>query len=200
MIKINLARGIAQTPSAAIGAANIPSTDSFGSESRGSAFLNLGLMVLATIGVYFYVSSSRSKAEDELKALQAEFSGLQVKKTEQETKSDSLTSTVKQNEDMDRNLLAMQSIGESRFTAIKVIDSLQTLMPSKTWLKAIEMKGAELKIEGYSLNSTGMSSLFSALDQSVFFSRVKIVNQSQESKDHDKIQKFELSCIVGEEK
>lgn len=199
MIKINLAKGIAQAPGASAGISSSLG-ESVSSESRGSAFLNLGLMLVATLAVYFYVASSRSKAEDELRALQAQLSAQQAKKTEQESKSDSLSSTVKQNEDMDRNLLAMQSIGESRFTAIKVLDALQSLIPSKTWLQSVYLNGIELRVQGLSLTSTGMSSLFSALEESTYFSQVRILNQSQETKELEKFQKFELICNVGDER
>ena len=178
--------------------------DSFNSAADASssktAAINVLLFFIFLVAAYFIVSTQKEDREKELTGLQSQLTELQNKKQQQEGQSDSLSKTVKQSDEMDSNLIAMREIADGRLLTVKVLEAVQSLLPQKTWLKSIKLKGDVLNLEGYSMVSTGMSTLFSSLEQSVYFSNVKILNQTQETSPDGNIHKFELTSLVGEQK
>lgn len=204
MIRINLARSLnLNTP-----AINTNSLDadnfSFEGAERPSdnkkLLLNFVIILLGPALVWWFMTKSVEDTKKQFQQMTVESTELDNKINDLTQKAPQIAQQLEELEIVDKNLLNIKSIADQRLLPVRAFDAIQSLIPEKTWLAEIELEGTNLKISGFSDNSEGLPLFMKSLEESVYFSSVSVLSNSQEMGKSGKILKFQLACVVGDGK
>lgn len=92
----------------------------------------------------------------------------------------------------------IENLKKNRMQEVKVLDSIQRMIPSKVWLNRVELNTGKVQVEGHATTNVGITSFMDSLSRSVFLREVNLV-RTEEDQNEIKgmpLTKFEIACIL----
>ncbi len=137
---------------------------------------SFGLATAATVAAAFIYYASLSSEVSELSqqqaSLQAEFNNLQSK-----------TKTVRELEQKKQllkdKLLLIARLKKSKIGPVRVMDDLNTSVPEKVWIRSVEEKSGNMKIQGRALSNQDVALFMRELDASSFYDKIELGESRQ---------------------
>ncbi len=194
MIKVNLAKDMAITAPSETAVAMEMDSDK---ELQKEILIKVVSMLSLVVVLFIYEKFSLSAKKDELKRLQRQVNSVQAEVAKFGKVSEVVAKVTKEKRAIEEQINIIRGLSKTRLTQVKVLDAIQSLMPDRTWLRGVSLKGTEVKLEGFSLTSDGIPLLIRALDESVFFDEIDVETAAQEQTADGTFNKFEISCQLG---
>lgn len=79
----------------------------------------------------------------------------------------------------------------------RILDDINTMMPSEIWLTSMAETGGQIVIDGYSFSNPGIAVFMENLKTSKYFSNVELFDIQQTMIEGDKVKKFTLIAIAA---
>lgn len=157
--------------------------------------LRIFIILLFPIGLYFYEQQSLPLKHAELNSRQALLAELTRKNQEA---AGALEETTKYKVDYDRLNLQVGIIDDlkkSRMQEVKVLDSLQKIIPVKVWLSRIEIGSGRVDLQGMTTTDQGLTSFMDALASSVFLKDISLIKSQETNEDPNlgSVKRFEIT-------
>jgi Tfp pilus assembly protein PilN len=193
VIKINLAKSMS------VGAAPIAGFDlgASTSEMGPKTLVNIGLLLIFAVAAHLVLISNRNGADEKLRLEQSKLAQIKTEILALGGQTGEVKLAIEEMDRLDSGLKLMKSIGDDRLLSIKAMDALQTLVPARTWLQSLKFQSRKLTLEGFASSGDGLPLLMKALDESIFFSDIKVLSQAADQAAGGN-SRFEIGCTVGE--
>jgi hypothetical protein len=195
MIKVNLLRniGVAASASGDQQTLSAPSSPS----ANKAAGIRLGMILLFPLMLYVYDWIANSSLETELADVQAKLESVKAERAKFGDTGVRMEQYTKEKKELDEKVDSIREVARNRLREVKSLDALQSLIPSRTWLNKVDIKGNLVRISGLTGSDEGITELIRGLESSSFFSRVEPKSTSQEMMGSVALKKFELEFRVG---
>lgn len=178
-------------------------SESGGSSSGKEALeaLPLRRLVLALAlcaGGYFYVEDLKEEEikgwDDKVNVVSAD--NEKLKKDLQKTRE---YASIKKSIDADELLLknktgVIQTLLKGRQAPHEILLTLATSIPKDVWLKGVKIENADVSLKGFAVGFNQVSGFMKALNESAYFSDVRLQNSQQEKDDGKEIAAFEFAA------
>lgn len=191
MIRINLARKKA-TVSAGT-ESQFELYDGSASQQK-QAFIKIILMVLFVGLLMFYENHNVNKYQGELLVQSSKIAELEADLESKKRVTAGMSEVERNAQVLEQKLTIMKKLSRVRLREVKALDYIQGVLPEKVWFKDIKFEESSLILQGYAVSDDDLSELTRALENSVQFSNV-IILQSKEAKvQNSTYRQFEISC------
>ncbi|MES2768034.1 MAG: PilN domain-containing protein [Bdellovibrionota bacterium] len=87
---------------------------------------------------------------------------------------------------------AIKELSKKRYTYVKILDSLQSLIPEKAWVTKLTIKDQIISIEGRAIEDAIISSFMQNLEESAYFSNVTWVNSAEVNEPQGLVKSFSI--------
>lgn len=124
------------------------------------------------------IKQQSKQVDQQLSALQGELTTIENLKTEKNKISTELN--------------AIKDLSKRRYVYIKILDSLQTLIPEKAWITKMTMKEQIISIEGRATEDAIISLFMQNLEESAYFSSVTWVDSREVNEPQGVVKSFNI--------
>lgn len=203
MIRVNLLRTTGMTASA-------PTSNPFGGGAGGGTSLitvdsektagaKLAVILLFPLLLYGYEYMTLSELETQRTQITNEASAVEGKRSAYGDAGPRVEKYKKEKERIDTQLNAIRELTKDRLRVLKTLDTLQTITNTITqvWFDSIKIDGPVVNVAGYSLTDEGLSTLFSSLNNSPFFSKLVPLKQEAAQENGQRVVKFQVEFTIG---
>lgn len=87
---------------------------------------------------------------------------------------------------------AIKELSKKRYAYVKVLDSLQSLIPEKAWIVKLNVKDQSVSIEGRATEDAVISSFMQNLEESAYFSNVTWVDSRETTEAQGVVKAFNI--------
>ena len=195
MIKINLLRNVGVSAQSVGGGEGDASPMS--PTANKAAGARIAVILLFPVALYVYDMIANSTLEQELHDVTAKLESVKAERAKFGDTGVRMEQYTKDKKVLDEKVDAIREIARNRLREVKSLDALQSLIPTKTWLSRVDIKGSLVRITGLTSAEEGITDLIRGLESSSFFSRVEPKSTSQETLGAVTVKKFELEFRVG---
>lgn len=181
------------------GGSSAGSGSSSGKEALAALPLRRLVLALALCaGGYFYLEDLKEEElkgwDDKVKVVSSE--NEKLKKELQKTKE---YASIKKSIDADELLLknkigVIQTLLKGRQAPHEILLTLATSIPKEVWLKGVKIDNADVSLKGFAIGFNQVSGFMKSLNESAYFSDVRLQNSQQEKDDGKEIAAFELAA------
>lgn len=171
-------------------------TDSSGN-LQTTLFLKLIVFVLPLVSLIGYETYNVGIIESELRSLDAQIQ----ESTEKLASYGEKVIVVKKFKEEETVLLnrvsTIKELSKERLFNVKALDALHGIIPAKAWLTNLDFKNNTFIIEGLAVEDIVVSNLIANLEQSIYFSQVRLVYAQEFRNAKGALRKFRLSGTLG---
>ncbi len=193
MIRVNLLKSAGATGSVVRSA----SGDAPSAQTQKEAGKRLGVILGAVAVLYLYNMFVVSAQQDRLAAINGEVAGIEAQKTALGPTTPLVEKYNVEKKTIEGQLEVLRVLARNRLREVKALDSIQSLMSDKTWLRELKTEAGNLTMSGYSLTDDGITDLIRSLDTSVFFSDLIVKSTSEERLDTTTVKRFDVEFKIG---
>jgi Tfp pilus assembly protein PilN len=98
---------------------------------------------------------------------------------------------------IDKQLEVIRELSRNRLRGVKALDSLQSLIPSQVWFDDIAIDGDHVIASGFSNTDEGITTLYSALNNSPVFSQFTPRDQVETVVNEIRVKRFQVEFRIG---
>ena len=192
MIKINLAR----KKKAAEGASTEAQFELYDSASsaKKQAFVKIFLMFLFVGILMFYENHNVTQYQGELLIQSSKISELEADLDGKKKQTAGMSEIEHNAQVLEQKLTIMKKLSRGRLREVKALDYIQGVLPEKVWFKDIKFEESSLVLQGYAVSDEDLNELTRALENSVQFSNVIILQAKEAKIQNSTYKQFEISC------
>ena len=198
MIKINLARrkaGGGGTNTNIGTDAQLEIHDTAASAQK-EALIKIVFMVLFVIILMFYENHNVNEFQGELMKQTAKLSELQADLDSKKQQTAGMAEVEKNAQVLEQKLGIMKKLSRVRLREVKALDYIQSVLPEKVWFKQMKFDDTKVTLNGYAVSDDDLNELTRALENSVQFSNVIILQAKDEKLQNGSYKQFEISCTT----
>lgn len=194
MIKVNLLRNQQKRGSATVEGDSFTQNTRFeGMDGGNSVVIKKVLHVLfPIIAVYaysWYIEGDLNKkvvaAEQKVKTLETQSEGLKPQLAEIEKLNS-------EKNKINTQIGVIRDLSKGRYTFVKILDALQTLIPEKAWVIKFNIKDKTVNLEGRAIDDLVVSTFMQNLEESVFFSNVTWIDSKEVNEPQGLVKQFSI--------
>jgi type IV pilus assembly protein PilN len=197
MIKINLLRNLG---SGAVVGTSVQTDMPLSQEAQKQFAYRFGVICLAVGALILYEKIQLSVQQGEIDAVTTKINSVRAEK---EKYGDAAPIVQKYNEQkvkLDAQIKILEGLTENRLREVKLLDTIQSVLPQKAWLDELSMDQGKVMMKGFVPDDQGVSSLYSALETNVLFSNVKVKSEAMDLPSIGSAHKFEFTYNAGKVK
>lgn len=194
MIKINLLKDSASQKTQVEHQAGfqIPGIKKVQGAGQSSLLQRAIIFIVPILLAYVYGWYSNYQLDEKISTLQKESQTLEKKS---EALKPELENIEKLNAEKNKILAevgAIKNLSLRRYTYIKILDSLQSLIPEKVWLTKMSLKDRGVAIEGRASDDTVISKFMQNLEESAYFQNVTWESSREVSEPQGVVKQFNI--------
>ncbi len=99
---------------------------------------------------------------------------------------------------LEDRVAAIKEVSKSRLKKVKVLDSLQDLVPERVWFSKVDYKGNQLTLNGFAISDDDLNQLLAGLQAKPYFSSVILKKSKDATQNKTTVKDFEVVSTVGE--
>ena len=153
------------------------------------AGLSLALTFLLMLVVFLYQFYRSSSVAGELAALRTEIAGMEAQVKE-------VAELQKKVADVTQKNKVIEDLTKKKAGPVRVMESLSSAMPEKLWLAEFKETGGTLVLTGQAIDNQTVADLLRALQASVYFANVDLVESIQTEPEKTPFKKFSVKSQV----
>ncbi len=193
MIKINLLKSAGATASVS----SAGSGSSLSPEIQKEAGKRMGVILGAVAVLYLYNMFVVRAQQDRLAAINSEIAGIEAQRTALGPTTPLVEKYNAEKKTIEGQLEVLRVLARNRLREVKALDSIQSLMGDKTWIRELVTESGILLMSGYSLTDDGITEVIRSLDNSVFFSDLVVKSTGEERVDQAMVKRFDVEFKIG---
>ena len=183
MIKINLVAEI--SPQAAARRTKKREV-SLGAKQGDILLLSVLLIAfLITGGMWYHLSSTRSR-------LQKQQAELRVERDRLKVFIDKVDELEKKREMLQHRINIIDELKQNQHGPVRIMDEVSRALPDLVWLNTMEVKGNIVTLQGQAMDENAVANYISNLDASPFFQEPTLVDLARKGKG---VFSFRLNCV-----
>lgn len=192
MIKINLAR----KKKTSLGASTESQFELYDSASsaKKQAFVKIILMFLFVVLLMVYENHNVNQYQEQLLVQSSKIAELEADLDSKKRQTAGMSEIERNAQVLEQKLSIMKKLSRGRLREVKVLDYIQGVLPEKTWFRDIKFEDASLVLQGYAVSDEDLNELTRALENSVQFSNVIILQAKEAKIQNSTYKQFEISC------
>ena len=192
MIKVNLLKNIALTKAG--GVADVSATN-----VQRQALTKLLAIIFLPAMLIVVEKFKLNALTEQVDVVEQKIRGIEASKAQFGEAGPKIEKYSKEKKRIDQEMDVIRGIAKTRLREVKALDSLQSLIPQRTWFDTIEISGTLIKLLGYTTSDAGVADLIKALESSPYFSKVEPKSTSQENLPSGPAKKFEIEFRIGKD-
>jgi type IV pilus assembly protein PilN len=148
------------------------------------------IFILLLVAAQFYLSSSVSTLEGQVKEAEAKLVDLNKK-------MGNLDGFKKDKKELEEKLVVIKTLEENRLTPVKTLDDLSMIVPPKNiWLTKIVQKNDNLTIEGVGRDNIAIADFMKTIENFAPIKSVDLVSSKKTEIGGMTLQQFNFSCVL----
>lgn len=196
MIKVNLLKDAGKKQKSG-GDSTISDSD-FRSSVTGTVSENnalvkrIAFLIVPIVVVFGYTWFVESGLKSTINALTKQSTDLDAQVLALRPELDTIEKLKGEKNKLSTEITVIKSLSKKRYTYIKILDSLQSLIPEKAWITKLTMKEQIISIEGRATEDAIISSFMQNLEESAYFSNVTWINSSEVNEPQGLVKSFSI--------
>lgn len=196
MIKVNLLKDAGKRPKGG-GEATVSGSDfrtSIGSAvgDNNALLKRIAFLIIPVIAVYAYTWNVESGLESNVAQLKKQAVAIDGQLQTLKPELATIEQLKGEKNKLSAELLAIKELSKKRYTYVKILDSLQSLIPEKAWITKLNMKDMIVSIEGRAVEDSVISSFMQNLEESAYFTNVTWVSSSEVNEPQGMVKAFSI--------
>ncbi len=195
MIRVNLLRQQEKTYT------NIGATSATGNTAtnfrRGlpSGFTQkIAGFLVPVMAVYIYNYIELSKVEGQINNLEATRQQIEAQATALQPELNQIAKYKADKETIQKEVDEIKGLSLGRYRMIKILDTIQTILPQKAWISNLDIKGNGVNLTGNATEDIAISSFIEELDRSLYFKDISWIDSREAKAENGEMVKlFKLS-------
>jgi type IV pilus assembly protein PilN len=98
--------------------------------------------------------------------------------------------------EIEQKLDVIQGLNDARSGPVHMLDELATHTPDRIWISKVSVHNGRMLMEGMSLDNELVALFLTALEESVYFKDVELVETQAKEKDGFRLNAFEVSAVL----
>lgn len=180
MIRVNLIRNRVQDTTV-VGSASSGSSD----ELR-EGLVKVAFIVLFTVGLMMYESSSIRALNEDRARLQANINELETQAQSKAAEVEAIKDIARQAQELEDKLKVLKLLSKLRLREVKTLDFMQSSIPEKVWLKAINydqrkenVEAGHFQFEGNAVGTEDLTEFVKRLEDSAYLNEVIVIKNQE---------------------
>jgi len=168
----------------------------FKTEEKVKIIWKLLFLSLPTLLLIYYQNTNVNLKQNTLDQATKKLAQIESDSAQLLVKYGELKQYKEEGDKLNRIIGTIALLSKKRLMAIRSLDSLQAITPSRVWFTSLNLMGSKMNIQGVGVSNDDVTQFIKELDDSVFFNNVETVNVEQVKKKYGNVKKFELNCSV----
>lgn len=152
----------------------------------------IAFLIVPIIVVFGYTWFIESGLESNISNLNKQSANLDSQLEALKPELDTIERLKGEKEKLTTEVNAIKELSRKRYTYVKILDSLQSLIPEKAWIIKLTLKDQMISIEGRATEDAIISSFMQNLEESAYFSNVTWVNSSEVTEPQGLVKAFSI--------
>lgn len=199
MIRVNLLKTKVGGKPGGVAEESTFAATSFGSppEGSGSPVVKLVVLFLFAGGLYGYETMNINDLSEQRNQLSSQANALMAEINQKKAEADAAAKLEAEITEMQKKMELMTNLSKYRTRELKALDYLQTIIPEKVWLKAIDCQKEMVQMQGYAVSDEDLTEFLRRLEARSYFQEI-ILSQATEEKTKDgTVKSFEIKGKMG---
>lgn len=194
MIKVNLLKNQQRRAGVAGEATQIGNFQFGGGEDTTQKTLikRVGLVILPVVSVYIFEWYSVGNLDSELKAVQNKTTAV-IKETDAlKPQLNQIESLTTEKNKITKQIDVFKDLSRKRYSSVKLLDSIQTLIPEKAWIVKLNIRENTINLEGRAVDDLVVSTFMQNIEESAFFSNVTWIDSKEVNEPQGLVKQFSI--------
>ena len=186
MIKVNLLRSRVTETMASTATSTGIQVGGGGGDGNREVLVKVAVMALFTVGLMLYESQSIRSLNDEQARLQAQIAQLQTESTAKAAEVAKVKDIEVLARELTDKLKILKLLSKLRLREVKTLDFMQSSVPEKVWLKAINyesdkthVEGGHFQFSGYAVATEELTEFVKRHEESAYLMDVIVVKNQE---------------------
>lgn len=149
--------------------------------------IGFSLAIFVCAGLFTYISTKLTEARNSIAKADLEINQLKPKLKEIEDFK------AKQKE-LKEKIDVLDDLKRSRSGPVHLMEDLSLVLPEKLWISSFKESGGVIKIDGVGLNEKTVADFMTALEDSLYYKEVVLVEIKQAQLSDNSVQGFVITC------
>ena len=173
------------------------SIDRGGNEAQKEAVIKIMLMAVFAVILVFVENHNVDSLKEEQQRYMIQLNELQGQVDKLKAETAKVADLEKQSKELEDKMKIMKQLSKTRLRELKALDYLQTIMPERVWLVSLNYQDEKFNLRGFALTDDDLTDLIQAMDKSVFFTDVILMQAKEQTTPDGTLKNFEVSSAIG---
>lgn len=144
--------------------------------------------------IYAYNFMLIKQSENQIEEIAQQQRGLEAETQALEPQLTQIAKYRADKESIQKEVDEIKGLSLGRYKTIKILDTIQTIMPQKAWLTNFELKGDTVNLSGNALEDIAISSFIEELDRSLYFKEISWIDSREaKAENGETVKTFKLA-------
>ncbi len=196
MILINLSPSSARQKAGRAGSASALDSAGGNTEVQKQGAMKLLLVLLPTVGLYFYGDMVISEKTQVLRSKREYLTSLNVKIDQAKGVVDEIKKFREDKARLEIQISTIESLTKERLREVKILDAIQSDIPQKTWLTKVDVQNDLLTLTGFAAADADTTTFMEKLSNSIHLKDVNLIKSEENQIASGYIKRFEISSAI----
>lgn len=173
------------------------SIDRGGNEAQKEAVIKIMLMAVFAVVLVFVENHNVDSLKEEQQRYMIQLNELQAEVDKLKAENSKVSELEKQSKELEDKMKIMKQLSKNRLRELKALDYMQTIMPERVWLTTLTYQDEKFSLKGFALTDDDLTDLIQALDKSVFFTDVILLQAKEQNTPDGTLKNFEITTAIG---
>ncbi|MCB0364808.1 MAG: PilN domain-containing protein [Bdellovibrionaceae bacterium] len=173
------------------------SIDRGGNEAQKEAVIKIMLMAVFAVVLVFVENHNVDSLKEEQQRYMIQLNELQAEVDKLKAENSKVSELEKQSKELEDKMKIMKQLSKTRLRELKALDYMQTIMPERVWLTTLTYQDEKFSLKGFALTDDDLTDLIQALDKSVFFTDVILLQAKEQNTPDGTLKNFEITTAIG---
>ena len=158
--------------------------------------MKLLLVLLPTVGLYFYGDMVISEKTQVLRSKREYLTSLNVKIDQAKGVVDEIKKFREDKARLEIQISTIESLTKERLREVKILDAIQSDIPQKTWLTKVDVQNDLLTLTGFAAADADTTTFMEKLSNSIHLKDVNLIKSEENQIASGYIKRFEISSAI----
>jgi type IV pilus assembly protein PilN len=198
MIKVNLLKDAGKRPKSSIGGDSTILDSDFKTSLGGSMGDNQALIkraifaLVPIILVFVYTWYVEHGLKSHIDTLNGQIKNTDAQIAALKPELDVIEKLKSEKNKITTEVNTIKELSKKRYLYVKILESMQNLIPEKAWITKMDVKDQTVSIEGRATEDSVISSFMQSLEESAYFSNVTWIDSREVSEPQGVVKSFSI--------
>ena len=165
-----------------------------GNVDQTAAAINIVIMIIFIVPIYLYSQTLVNAAKESYDRTVIEAQDVATRLSQKTAEKARLGNIETELKELQGKLDLLKKLTRIRVRELKALDYLQTMIPDRVWLRAIDYKDEKIKFEGFAVADDDLTEFLRRLEDRNFFTNVILTQATEAKTPEGTVRSFEINA------